>query len=58
MIGKIEIFLIFLRKACITMNFPLTTAFAVFHKFCMDVFSLSLVSTYFLVFFISSLTRF
>ena len=36
----------FLRKSCITMNFPLRTAFAASHRFCMVVFSLSFVSRY------------
>ena len=34
-------FFLFLMKACITMNFPLRTAFAVSHRFCMVVFTLS-----------------
>ena len=48
----------FLRKAYITMNFPLRMTFAVSHRFCMVVFSLSFVSRYFLISsLISSLTH-
>ena len=37
----------FLKKACITMNFPLRTALAASHRFCMVVFSQSFVSRQF-----------
>ena len=44
-----EIFLVFLNKACIAMNFPLRIAFIVSLRLCMVAFSLSLVSNYFLI---------
>ena len=48
----------FLRKACITMNFSLSTAFAASHRFWIVVSSLSFFSRYFLIsFFVSSLTH-
>ena len=47
-----------MRKACIAMNFLPRTAFATSHRFCMVVFSLSLVSRYFQISsLISSLTH-
>ena len=45
----------FLRKACISMNFPLRTAFAASHRFWVVVYSLSFVSSYFLIFLLISL---
>ena len=39
----------FLRQACITMNFPLRTAFAVSHRFMPAVSSFSFVSRNFLI---------
>ena len=42
----------FLRKACISMNFPLITAFAVSNRFCMVVFSSSFASRYFFIFYL------
>ena len=48
----------FLRKACVAMNFPLSTAFAASRRLWMLVSSLSFVSRYFLIYFlISSLTH-
>ena len=46
----------FLRKVCITMNFPLRTAFAANHRFRKVVFSFSFVSRYFLISLVSLLT--
>ena len=39
----------FLRYDCIAINFPFWTAFAASHRFWLVVFSLSFVSTYFLL---------
>ena len=48
----------FSRKACIAMNFPLRTAFAVTHRCCKVVFSLSFcLKVYLISSLISSLTR-
>ena len=41
----------FLRKACVAMNFPLSTAFVASHQFWVVVSSLSFVSRYFFKFF-------
>lgn len=40
-------FFFFLRKACVTMNFPLRTAFVVSHRFLMVAFSLPFASRLF-----------
>ena len=40
----------FLRYACIVMNFPLSTAFTVSHRFWVVVFSFSFVSMHFLIY--------
>ena len=45
----IWLFSFFLRYACIAMNFPLTTAFTVSHRFWVVVFSFSLVSMHILI---------
>ena len=37
----------FLRKACITVNFPLSTVFVASHRFCRTKFSLLFFSRYF-----------
>ena len=51
----IWLFSCFLRYACIAMNFPLSTAFTVSHRFWVVVFSFSFVSMKILIsFFISS----
>ena len=42
-------FFFFFLKACIAVNFPLRTVFSACHRFCMVVFSLSLVPQYFLI---------
>ena len=48
----------FLMKTCITMNFPLRSSFAEFHRFCKVAFSFSFVSRYFLIYsLISSLNH-
>ena len=41
----------FLRYTCIAMNFPLSTAFTVSHRFWVVVFSFSFVSMHILIFF-------
>ena len=43
------LFSCFLRYACIAMNFPLSTAFIVSHRFWVVVFSFSLVSMHILI---------
>jgi len=48
------LFSCFLRYACIAMNFPLTTAFKVSHRFWVVVFSFSLVSMQILISFLIS----
>ena len=50
----IWLFSCFLKYACIAMNFPLSAAFTVSHKFRVAVFSFSLVSMHILIFLISS----
>ena len=40
-------FFLFLKKACIALNFPLRIGVAPSHRFCMAVVSLSFVSRYF-----------
>jgi len=51
----IWLFSCFLRYACISMNFPLSTAFTVSHRFWVVVFSFSFVYMHILIsFFISS----
>ena len=44
----------FLKYACIAMNFPLSTAFTVFHRFWVVVFSFSFVSMHILISFLIS----
>ena len=41
---KLGCFSCFLKYDCIAINFPLRTAFAASHRFCVVVFSLSFVS--------------
>ena len=50
----IWLFSCFLRYACIAMNFPLSTAFIVFHRFWVVVFSLLFVSMHILISFLIS----
>ena len=50
----ILLFSCFLRYACIAMNFPLSTAFIVSHRFWVAVFSFSLVSMHILISFLIS----
>ena len=50
----IWLFSCFLRYACIAMNFPLSTAFTVSHRFWVVVFSFSLVSMHILISFLIS----
>ena len=47
----IWLFSCFLRYACIAMNFPLSTAFIVSHRFWVVAFSFSFVSMHILIFF-------
>ena len=53
----IWLFSCFLRYACIAVNFPLSTAFIVSHRFWVVVFSLSLVSMHILISFLISSTN-
>ena len=50
----IWLFSCFLRYACIAMNFPLSTALIVFHRFGVVMFSFSLVSMHILISFLIS----
>ena len=50
----IWLFSCFLRYACIAMNFPLSTAFTVSHRFWVVVFSFSFLSVHILIFFFIS----
>ena len=50
----IWLFSCFLRYACIAMNFPLSTAFRVSHRFWVVVFSFSFISMHILISFLIS----
>src|SRR5574337_1323990 len=50
----IGLFSCFLTYACIAMNFPLSTAFIVSHRFWVVVFSFSFVSMHILIYFLIS----